>query len=120
MKRRALFVFFITLFINLITGGTNSFGQETPSVIISQGAKIDSLVSSAKFYLKQSQPDKSVSLLFEAIQSNEIGFDSITLCKILLSEAYRQKLEYDKGKEMLFTIIEESTTTPRNRAFAYT
>ena len=81
--------------------------------------KLDSLINSSKLLLKQSKPDNSINLLFIAINSDEINSDTLVLCKILLAEAYRQKQEYDKGKEILFRELETPYISNYNKAYLY-
>ena len=44
---------------------------------------LDSLIHSSKSLLKQSKPDNSIKLLFNAINSDEINNDTLVLCNIL-------------------------------------
>lgn len=80
---------------------------------------LDSLISSSRLLLKQSKPDNSIKLLFVAINSDKISGDTLALCNILLAEAYRQKREYDKGKDILFRELETTHLSNYNKAYLY-
>jgi len=79
----------------------------------------DSLIKQINIHLSHSEPDISIAMLFEIINKNKINTDTLTLCKILLSEAYRQKREYKKGEEILLNIINGDAVSEYNLAYAY-
>ena len=83
-------------------------------------AHYDALIYSAVKYLEKSMPDKAIHLLMRAIDSLAIGSEKADYCRINLCEAYRQKLEYKKGIDMLKEMLSgKSGLTDINRAFAY-
>lgn len=87
---------------------------------ISQGSnKIDSLLFFAKYYLKKSMPDKAIPILIWLIQNEHINDHKKILININLSEAYRQKQEYEKGISLLNSIIINKVIDKDNLAYAY-
>ncbi len=107
----ARFFISISIFILILVSNSQANAQASHN--------IDSLINSSKLLLKQSKPDNSIKLLFIAINSDKISSDTLVLCKILLAEAYRQKQEYQKGKEILFRELETPHISNYNKAYLY-
>jgi signal transduction histidine kinase len=81
---------------------------------------MEALIFSARKYLEKSMPDKAIPFLMEAMDSLPSYSDKAVLSRIYLCEAYREKMEYLKGKEMLNEILSgKKAISDENRAFAY-
>ena len=80
----------------------------------------DSLPSYAQWFLERSMPDNAIRLLMRAIEilpENTADADHI---RIELCEAYRQKLEYNKGISLIYRLLERSVPlSGENRAYAW-
>lgn len=76
-------------------------------------------LSKARLYLGRSEPDKALPIFFELLQTPKLPTDTRHLCSILVSEAYRQKRDYEKGIDLIYSLLEKTTLSNRNRAHAY-
>jgi signal transduction histidine kinase len=80
----------------------------------------DSLKFYARRYLERSMPDMAIPLLMKALEvlpgdSRDFDYARIELC-----EAYRQKQEYQKGIELLETLIYRPVPmSEKNRVYAF-
>jgi len=112
MLRTLMLFFFSLLSISLIANSNidieNNFSSNN-----------DSLLKQINIHLSHSEPDISITMLFEIINKERINSDTLTLSKVLLSEAYRQKREYKKGEEILLNIINREGVSEYNLAYAY-
>jgi signal transduction histidine kinase len=80
----------------------------------------DALIYSARKFLEKSMPDKAIHLLMQALDSLATNPEKADYCRISLTEAYRQKQEYEKGIEILTDILNSKrSVSDVNRAFAY-
>ncbi len=80
----------------------------------------DALIYSARKFLEKSMPDKAIHLLMQALDSLATNPEKADYCRINLTEAYRQKQEYEKGIEILTDILNSKrSVSDVNRAFAY-
>ncbi len=73
----------------------------------------------AQLFITQSLPDKGIPILLELLKQNQLNSDFETFSKIYLVEAYRQKHEFVKGKELLKELLLESNLSSYNRSLAY-
>ena len=80
----------------------------------------DSLPSYAQWYLERSMPDHAIRLLMRAIEVLP-GNSAVTdYVKIELCEAYRQKLEYNKGISLIYSLLERPVPlSDENLAYAW-
>jgi len=80
----------------------------------------DSLEFLAERYLERSMPDRALSLLMKALEilpQNSVEADH---AKLGICEAYRQKQEYNKGIDLISSLLERpSPLTLKNLAYAY-
>ena len=80
----------------------------------------DSLPNYAQRFLERSMPDNAIRLLMRAIEilpGNSAVTDHV---KIELCEAYRQKLEYNKGISLIYSLLERSVPlSDENQAYAW-
>jgi len=79
-----------------------------------QGRRIQKAVN----LIIQSRPDEGIPLIIKFIEDVDNQSDSVVYAKIFLTEAYRQKREYDKGIDMLYSILANHSISEANRAFA--
>ena len=80
----------------------------------------NALIYSARKFLEKSMPDKAIHLLMQALDSLATNPEKDDYCRINLTEAYRQKQEYEKGIEILTDILNSKrSVSDINRAYAY-
>ena len=100
------------------TGTTDAV--KTPPADPDQVKHPDSLPYHAQWYLERSMPDNAIRLLMRAIEilpGNTADADHV---KIELCEAYRQKLEYNKGISLIYRLLERSSPlSDENQAYAW-
>lgn len=81
---------------------------------------IDSVRFLAHLYLERSMPDRAIPLLLDALKTGLYDQNTHAHFQIELSEAYRQKQEYQKGLQLLYSLLDPSVTlSDFNRAFAW-
>lgn len=81
---------------------------------------IDSVRYLAHIYLERSMPDRAIPVLLSALKSENYNQDTRDHFKIELSEAYRQKQEYQKAIQLVYSLLEPPVTlSDHNRAFAW-
>ncbi len=74
----------------------------------------------AQLLITRAMPDKAIPILLEILQQKSLNADFETFCKVYLTEAYRQKLEYDKGEKILKESLLQPNLSDYNRALIYT
>jgi len=73
----------------------------------------------ARQLLSKSLSDDGLSVLFSIIKDKNSSPELITTCNIYIAEAYRQKLEFQKGHDILFKVLKQKNLSKRNQAFVY-
>ncbi len=80
----------------------------------------DSLQFYARHYLERSMPDMAIPLLMKALEVLPGNSGDADHARIELSEAYRQKQEYQKGIRLIEDMLGKTAPlSDRNRAYAY-
>ena len=80
----------------------------------------EALMFSVRKFLEKSMPDKAIGLLMKILDTLAIGSDKADYCRINLSDAYRQKQEYEKGVDILNEMLfGKKALSDINKAFAY-
>ena len=69
--------------------------------------------------LERSKPDEAIIKLFELLEIDSHS-EYVDRVNILLAEAYREKREYKKGTDLLYSIIEKESVTNNDLTYAYT
>lgn len=77
-----------------------------------------SYLTEAQKLIIQSRPDEGIPLIMKYLEDAESQSDSAIFASIYLAEAYRQKQEYDKGIDMMYSILTNHGISKANRAFA--
>ena len=80
----------------------------------------ESLRYYAQRYLDRSMPDNAIRLLMKAIEILPGNTGESDHVRIELCEAYRQKLEYNKGIDLIYRLVERSSPlSDENQAYAW-
>ena len=80
----------------------------------------DSLELYAARYLERSMPDRAIALLMKELEILPENSGAADRAKLGLCEAYRQKQEYSKGVNLIYSLMERpSPFTLQNLAYAY-
>lgn len=86
-----------------------------------ESVKAEKLYKDAENYLNKSMPNNALPLLFELLELTEKGTDSYYNTQIKITEAYRQIREYNKGIDILYSVIEKNKSTESKvEVYAYT
>lgn len=97
-----------------------SEAMKTPPANPDQVRHPDSLPSYAQWYLERSMPDNAIRLLMRAIEILPESTADADFVRIELSEAYRQKLEYNKGISLIYQLLERPVPlSDKNQAYAW-
>jgi DNA-binding CsgD family transcriptional regulator len=73
----------------------------------------------AQLFITRAMPDKAIPILLGLLEDQDLDPSIRTFSTIYLTEAYRQKLEYKKGKRLLRKLLLQSTLSIYNRALIY-
>lgn len=120
LNRIILMLFIVFSEISMLNAQTDLISSEIEITIDNTNIGSKKLIlSQIEHYLSHSESDKATKLIFQILSLEELNTDTINLCKILLSEAYRQKREYSKGKEILFRVLKTPNLSSSNKAYLY-
>jgi len=87
-------------------------------LLTTQNAECDSILNTARFHLKKSQPDVVIPLLINLLDSCNSD-ETIINANINLAEAYRQKKEFSKGIDLIYFTLKRYNLSDTDKAFAY-
>ncbi|MBN2776180.1 MAG: hypothetical protein JXR36_00965 [Bacteroidales bacterium] len=78
------------------------------------------LFSEAQFYLYRGMSNIAIPKLLELLEQTQVNSKLFFKTQIALSEAYRQRREYEKGFDMLYDAVKSPYIEDEEKASAYT
>ena len=79
----------------------------------------DSSLAGVRDLLNKSNPDDALPILFDLLKTVKENSNEGIQYRIYITEAYREKQEYQKGKEILYDILKLKNVSAQNKVFAY-
>ena len=120
-ETKLLLFFDFVISISASLFGQNTIVHDYSNQVKSNIECSDSILfSEAEYYLYRGMSSIAIPKLFELLDKTQVNTKMFFKIQIALSEAYRQRREYNKGFNILFDIVKSPYIDDEEKSHAYT